>query len=153
MTWALVLALLPLLAACTPSVEDAAAGAKLRRSGLDLRSRQRHVAADAGGAQGADRRDPARRAGTGQCSAHRGGHGPDGDIPVGIELRNTAPSEWTGELILPFCSQGRSDWLWTLVTQVGSGEQLDHIPSGSRAHDRSGAPHWRPLRMTDPRDW
>ena len=47
--------------------------------------------------------------------------------PVSIGLRNTAPSEWTGELILPYCSQGRSDWLWTLVTQVGSGERRTHI--------------------------
>jgi len=43
--------------------------------------------------------------------------------PVSVALRNAGPSEWAGELILPVCSQGRSDWLWTLVTRVDSGER------------------------------
>ena len=43
--------------------------------------------------------------------------------PVGIDLRGSGPSEWSGQLILPVCSQGRSDWQWTLVTRVGNGEQ------------------------------
>lgn len=44
-------------------------------------------------------------------------------LPVGVVLRNSGPSEWTGQLILPVCSRGRSDWRWTLVTRVGSGVQ------------------------------
>lgn len=47
--------------------------------------------------------------------------------PVGVELRGSGPSEWSGQLILPVCNQGRSDWLWTLVTRVGSGEQRTTI--------------------------
>jgi len=43
--------------------------------------------------------------------------------PVGVDLRSSGPSEWSGQLILPVCSQGRSDWQWTLVTRVGNGEQ------------------------------
>ncbi len=43
--------------------------------------------------------------------------------PVGVDLRGSGPSEWSGQLILPVCSQGRSDWLWTVVTRVDQGEQ------------------------------
>lgn len=47
--------------------------------------------------------------------------------PVGVDLRGSGPSEWSGQLILPVCSQGRSDWQWTLITRVGSGEQRTTI--------------------------
>ena len=43
--------------------------------------------------------------------------------PVGVDLRNTGPAEWRGELVLPVCSQGRSDWTWTVVTRIDSGER------------------------------
>lgn len=41
--------------------------------------------------------------------------------PVVIALKGSGPSEWSGQLILPICSQGRSDWVWSLVTREGSG--------------------------------
>lgn len=47
--------------------------------------------------------------------------------PVGADLRGSGPSEWSGQLILPVCSQGRTDWQWTLVTRVGDGEQRTSI--------------------------
>jgi len=47
--------------------------------------------------------------------------------PVGVDLRGSGPSEWSGELILPVCSQSRTDWRWTLVTRVGNGEQRTSI--------------------------
>ena len=46
---------------------------------------------------------------------------------VGVDLHGTGPSEWSGQLILPVCSQGRTDWQWTLVTRVGDGEQRTNI--------------------------
>jgi len=47
--------------------------------------------------------------------------------PVGVDLRGSGPSEWSGQLILPVCSQSRTDWQWTVVTRVGSGEQRTTI--------------------------
>lgn len=47
--------------------------------------------------------------------------------PVGVELESSARGEWSGRLILPVCSQGRSDWLWTLVARVGKVEQRTHV--------------------------
>jgi hypothetical protein len=47
--------------------------------------------------------------------------------PVAVDLRGSGPSEWSGQLVLPICSQGRSDWQWTLITRVGSGEQRTTI--------------------------
>lgn len=43
--------------------------------------------------------------------------------PVSIDLKGSGPSEWSGRLTLPVCSQGRSDWTWTLVTREGSGSR------------------------------
>jgi hypothetical protein len=43
--------------------------------------------------------------------------------PVSIELGGSGPSEWSGRFTLPVCSQGRSDWTWTLVTGEGSGSR------------------------------
>jgi hypothetical protein len=54
--------------------------------------------------------------------------------PVGTALRNSGPSEWSGELILPVCSQGRTDWLWTVVTRVGDGEQRTTIAVQADSH-------------------
>jgi hypothetical protein len=123
-------ALLPLLAACTPSVEDAAEGAEtcgdpvstcVLGNGMSLQTRETpkvlapiHVTL----------RDVPVQVNAVRIEAGMSGMSMS---PVSIGLRNTAPSEWTGELILPYCSQGRSDWLWTLVTQVGSGERRTHI--------------------------
>ncbi len=47
--------------------------------------------------------------------------------PVGADLRGSGPSEWSGQLLLPVCSQGRTDWQWTLVTRVGDGEQRTSV--------------------------
>lgn len=123
-------ALLPLLAACTPSVEDAAAGAEtcgdpvatcVLGNGMSLQTREAPKVL-------APIRVTLRDVPV-QVTAVRieAGMAQMAMPPVSIELRNTAPSEWIGELILPFCSQGRSDWLWTLVTQVGSGERRTRI--------------------------
>lgn len=43
--------------------------------------------------------------------------------PVSVDLRNTGPAEWGGELILPVCSQSRSDWVWTVITRIDNGER------------------------------
>lgn len=46
---------------------------------------------------------------------------------VGIDLKVSGPSEWSGQLILPICNLGRSDWTWTLVTREGSGSRRTSI--------------------------
>jgi len=124
------IALLPLLAACTPSAGDAVNGAEpcadptatcVLGNGMSLQTRD--VPRTLTPLRVTLRDVPV------QVTAVRIEAGMAGMVmpPVSAELRNAGPSEWQGELVLPYCSQGRSDWLWTLVTRVGSGERRTAI--------------------------
>lgn len=123
-------ALLPLLAACTPAADVTPSGAEacsdpvatcVLGNGMSLQTREAPQVLT-----------PVRvtlRDVPVQVTAVHIEAGMAGMVmpPVSVELRNAGPSEWAGEIVLPFCSQGRSDWLWTLVTRVGNGERRTAI--------------------------